>query len=176
MARRKPADTVHLRLRFPEKLRRRIEAAATKNQQSMNAEIVERLERSFGQEDITATIEATAEATASAFLEQAMRDSRSSLSMRLFGIGPLGQDLSDLPGFDEMRADARKEAEERVIKLLIAQNPSLDEHAAREHLNTLVEKYARPIEGWETESPEERRARGLSFALKSLEAMKDESK
>jgi Arc-like DNA binding domain len=69
MARRKPADTVHLRLRFPEKLRRRIEAAATKNQQSMNAEIVERLERSFGQEDITATIEATADATAHAVAE-----------------------------------------------------------------------------------------------------------
>jgi hypothetical protein len=47
MARRKPADTVHLRLRFPEKLRLRIEAAATKNRQSMNAEIVERLDGSF---------------------------------------------------------------------------------------------------------------------------------
>jgi hypothetical protein len=35
----------------------------------MNAEIVERLERSFGQEDITATIEATAEATAHAVAE-----------------------------------------------------------------------------------------------------------
>src|SRR5262245_44856291 len=64
MARRKPADTVHLRLRFPEKLRRRIEAAAEKNQQSMNAEITERLERSFGQEDIAATIEETANAVA----------------------------------------------------------------------------------------------------------------
>jgi Arc-like DNA binding domain len=51
MARRKPADTVHLRLRFPERLRRRIEVAAEKNQQSMNLEIVERLERSFQRED-----------------------------------------------------------------------------------------------------------------------------
>jgi hypothetical protein len=51
MARRKPADTVQLKLRFPEKLRRRIEAAAAKNQQSMNLEIVERLDRSFQHED-----------------------------------------------------------------------------------------------------------------------------
>jgi hypothetical protein len=48
---RKPADTVQLKLRFPEKLRRRIEAAAGKNQQSMNAEIVERLEQSFQKDD-----------------------------------------------------------------------------------------------------------------------------
>jgi hypothetical protein len=56
---RKPADTVQLKLRFPEKLRRRIEAAADKNQQSMNAEIVERLEQSFQKDDqasVTATL------------------------------------------------------------------------------------------------------------------------
>jgi hypothetical protein len=53
MVRRKPADTVQLKLRFPERLRRRIEAAAAKNQQSMNLEIVERLERSFQHEDET---------------------------------------------------------------------------------------------------------------------------
>jgi hypothetical protein len=73
MARRKSADTVHLRLRFPEKLRRRIEAAATKNQQSMNAEIVERLERSFGQEDFIATVEKTAEATAVAAADRLIK-------------------------------------------------------------------------------------------------------
>jgi cell fate (sporulation/competence/biofilm development) regulator YlbF (YheA/YmcA/DUF963 family) len=57
MVRRKPADTVHLRLRFPERLRRRIEVAAEKNQQSMNLEIVERLERSFQREDEAQRIE-----------------------------------------------------------------------------------------------------------------------
>jgi Arc-like DNA binding domain len=51
MACRKPADTVQLKLRFPERLRRRIEAAAAKNQRSMNLEIVGRLERSFQHED-----------------------------------------------------------------------------------------------------------------------------
>jgi hypothetical protein len=51
MARRKPANTVHLRLRFPERLRRRIEVAAVKNQRSMNLEIVDRLDRSFLRDD-----------------------------------------------------------------------------------------------------------------------------
>jgi len=53
---RKPTDTVHLRLRFDERLRRRIEKAAEQNAQSMNAEIVARLEHSFQQEDIKANV------------------------------------------------------------------------------------------------------------------------
>jgi Arc-like DNA binding domain len=48
---RKPTDTVQLKLRFPERLRRRIEQAGERNKQSMNAEIIERLERSFEKED-----------------------------------------------------------------------------------------------------------------------------
>jgi hypothetical protein len=64
MARRKPADTVQLKLRFPEKLRRRIEAAAAKNQQSMNLEIVERLGRSFQHEDEDERTRSVAQETA----------------------------------------------------------------------------------------------------------------
>jgi Arc-like DNA binding domain len=48
---RKLTDTVHLRLRFGEKLRRRLEREAARNQHSMNSEIIERLERSFLQQD-----------------------------------------------------------------------------------------------------------------------------
>jgi hypothetical protein len=48
---RKPTDTVQLKLRFPERLRRRIEQAAERSRQSMNAEIVDRLEQSFHKED-----------------------------------------------------------------------------------------------------------------------------
>jgi hypothetical protein len=69
MARRKPADTVHLRLRFPEKLRRRIEAAAEKNQQSMNLEIVERLERSFQHDDEAERSHKLAQETADAYTQ-----------------------------------------------------------------------------------------------------------
>jgi plasmid stability protein len=48
---RKLTDTAHLRLRFDEKLRRRIERDAARNTRSMNAEIIERLEKSFEKEE-----------------------------------------------------------------------------------------------------------------------------
>jgi hypothetical protein len=48
---RKLAATVQLKLRFPERLRRQIEQAAERNRQSMNTEIIERLERSFEKVD-----------------------------------------------------------------------------------------------------------------------------
>ena len=48
---RKPADTVQLKLRFLEALRRRLERAAKSNDQSLNAEIISRLEQSFRKED-----------------------------------------------------------------------------------------------------------------------------
>jgi hypothetical protein len=67
MARRKLADTVQLKLRFPERLRRRIEAAADKNQQSMNLEIVERLERSFQRDDEDGRTSKVAKETAETF-------------------------------------------------------------------------------------------------------------
>jgi predicted transcriptional regulator len=48
---RKPTDTAHLNLRYPEALRRRLERAAKNSGRSMNTEIVERLEQSFQRED-----------------------------------------------------------------------------------------------------------------------------
>jgi hypothetical protein len=44
---RKPTDTVQLKLRFPEALRRQLERAAKANDRSLNLEIVGRLEGSF---------------------------------------------------------------------------------------------------------------------------------
>jgi hypothetical protein len=44
---RKPIDTVQLKLRFSEALRRRLEREAKKQERSLNAEIVTRLEQSF---------------------------------------------------------------------------------------------------------------------------------
>jgi hypothetical protein len=49
---RKPADEVQLKLRFDERLRRRLAKEAERNQRSMNAEIIHRLEQSFQQEDV----------------------------------------------------------------------------------------------------------------------------
>src|SRR4029450_4118146 len=66
---RKQSDTVQLKLRFPERVRNRIEAAAERNQRSMNAEIVARLEQSFERDDRAALIEATAHATANAIVQ-----------------------------------------------------------------------------------------------------------
>jgi hypothetical protein len=48
---RKLTDTAHLKLRFDEKLRRRIEREAARNNRSMNAEIADRLEKSFEREE-----------------------------------------------------------------------------------------------------------------------------
>jgi hypothetical protein len=53
---------IQLKLRFPERLRQRIEAAANRNQRSMNAEIIDRLEHSFQRQDHSALAEATATA------------------------------------------------------------------------------------------------------------------
>jgi hypothetical protein len=50
---RKPTDTVQLKLRFPERLRRNLKQAAG-DKHSMNREIVERLNRSFLQQNLLA--------------------------------------------------------------------------------------------------------------------------
>jgi hypothetical protein len=67
---RKPTDEVGFRLRFDELLRRRIEKAAEQNNQSMNAEIIDRLERSFAQEDTTKLIKQVAETTVLAHIKE----------------------------------------------------------------------------------------------------------
>jgi hypothetical protein len=67
---RRPSDTVQLKLRFPEKLRLRIEQVADRNRHSMNAEIVRRLEQSFEKDDSNARMEAIAQATATAVIEK----------------------------------------------------------------------------------------------------------
>jgi hypothetical protein len=53
---RKLTDTVKLQVRLSERLRRRLGRAAARNEWSMNAEIIERLEQSFEQVDKIAEI------------------------------------------------------------------------------------------------------------------------
>jgi hypothetical protein len=67
---RKPSQTVQLKLRFPEKLRQRIESAAAGNKRSMNGEIVQRLEQSFQKDDLLAREATVAQAAATTALEQ----------------------------------------------------------------------------------------------------------
>jgi predicted HicB family RNase H-like nuclease len=49
---RKPTDTAHLNLRYPEALRRRLERAGKSNGRSLNSEIVHRLEQSFWLQEV----------------------------------------------------------------------------------------------------------------------------
>jgi Arc-like DNA binding domain len=107
MARRKPADTVHLRLRFPEKLRRRIEAAAAKNQQSMNLEIVERLDRSFQREDQAQLIDATAAAVAAKLTEP-----RADPSIGHAYLAKLVREFGSLSDGDPRKLEVRNRARE----------------------------------------------------------------
>jgi hypothetical protein len=63
---RKLTDTVQLKLRFDEKLRRRLEREAAQNARSMNAEIIQRLEQSFHQLDQKEFIKTVTQASATA--------------------------------------------------------------------------------------------------------------
>jgi Arc-like DNA binding domain len=67
---RKLSQTVQLKLRFPEKLRQRIESAAARNERSMNAEIVHRLDQSFQKDDLLAHQATLAEAAATTAVEK----------------------------------------------------------------------------------------------------------
>jgi hypothetical protein len=55
---RKPGEIVGVILRFPERMRRRVEKAAKANARSMNAEINDRLTQSFAREELEVQIEA----------------------------------------------------------------------------------------------------------------------
>ena len=61
---RKLSDTVKLNLRFSEELRRKLEKAAERNNQSINSEIVARLDGSFRRDDFKAFTERLLEAVA----------------------------------------------------------------------------------------------------------------
>lgn len=49
---RKPDDTINLRVRLPETMRKMLETQAEMNERSLNSEIVYRLGQSLGAEDL----------------------------------------------------------------------------------------------------------------------------
>jgi hypothetical protein len=61
---RKLSDTVKLNLRFSEELRRKLEKAAERNNQSINSEIVARLDGSFRRDEFKVFVERLLEAVA----------------------------------------------------------------------------------------------------------------
>jgi hypothetical protein len=71
---KKPTDTVQLKLRFPEALRRQIERAAAKQERSMNAEIVHRLEQSFSKEEMVDFAATMAVQSANQIIDMLMRE------------------------------------------------------------------------------------------------------
>jgi hypothetical protein len=59
---KKPDETIHLKLRLPEALRKQIERAAAKNERSMNSEIIHLLQQALRYGDMSELINAAAEA------------------------------------------------------------------------------------------------------------------
>ncbi len=79
---RKPYQTVQLKLRFPEKLRLRIQSAAERSKRSMNSEIVERLEKSFEKDDLAGLVASAADAAA----KPAARAAASMVELAMYAI------------------------------------------------------------------------------------------
>ncbi len=79
---RKPYQTVQLKLRFPEKLRLRIQSAAERSKRSMNSEIVQRLEKSFEKDDLAALVTAAADGAA----KPAARAAASMVELAMYAI------------------------------------------------------------------------------------------
>jgi len=67
---RKLSETVQLKLRFSEELRRKLEKAAERGGQSMNAEIIARLEGSFTRHDVESAVELAAKMAAEATIRE----------------------------------------------------------------------------------------------------------
>src|SRR5262245_15038825 len=83
---RKLTDQVQLKLRFDERLRRKLEHVAERNDRSMNAEIVHRLEQSLQNEEILTEIrnEMATMKTAMIELQKATMDKQEAQLQRLF--------------------------------------------------------------------------------------------
>jgi hypothetical protein len=70
---RKPNDTVHLKLRFSEALRRRIEREADRNGRSMNAEIIHCVEETYRKADHRADLQLQAKMAATAAVQDTLQ-------------------------------------------------------------------------------------------------------
>jgi hypothetical protein len=86
---RKPTDTIHLKLRFEERLRRRLEREAKKRETSMNSEIIRRLEWSLQRDDEEKQVAKTEEALMALTL-QPDRMPKEQIGAALIGMAALG--------------------------------------------------------------------------------------
>ena len=92
---RKLTDTIHLKLRFEERLRRRLEREAAKRDSSMNSEIIRRLEWSLQKEEADDQARKIEEAFQANYLASVPPEKIGGELLGLAGIGgPLGRRLS----------------------------------------------------------------------------------
>ncbi|MDE5460185.1 Arc family DNA-binding protein [Bradyrhizobium sp. CSS354] len=97
---RKLTETVQFKLRFSEELRRKLEKAAEKNDQSMNLEIIERLEASFRQKELLDALDAQARALADDLRKEMADSLRKELRQQIFA-AMTGKPAETVPPADE---------------------------------------------------------------------------
>jgi uncharacterized protein (DUF1778 family) len=95
---RKLTDTVQLKLRFSERLRRLLERAAEHNRHSMNTEIVDRLDVSFQREALEKEIGGVIEQAVHQAATKAARETARMLVQRLSQSGPIPRRNEDDSG------------------------------------------------------------------------------
>jgi hypothetical protein len=102
---RHPDDEIHLKLRLSERLRRRLENAASKNSRSMNSEIIHRLEGSFEEipDDVFQVIKAALAEHAKAIVNRAT-----------LGLGRIAQNLGDGVAAGRRLTDPKAQREEEI--------------------------------------------------------------
>jgi hypothetical protein len=165
---KRSSDIVQVKVRMRADMHRQLAKEAERRGQTLNAEILNRLERSFGPEDIAATIQQTAEATVNQVAERVLDSPRRQIEMKY---RDLERNLRRNLPFDQvfkevwaLYAAEAKEMEDAATKLILEQKPSLDEHAAREHVNWLLKQLELP-----PPRAEEKRRRDISDLLRFLE-------
>jgi HicB-like protein involved in pilus formation len=137
---RKAADeVVKLQLRLPKTLHRRLVRQAKLHRTSLNTEILRALDLYGGSDDQWMMRREAIEA----LVKRTTAETVNVLAERL-GITPTELEtdvlLTRLRTADRgARANAISDATEAAVKLLCEQNRSLDEHAAREQVNAMIE-------------------------------------
>jgi hypothetical protein len=161
---KRASNIVQVKVRMKAAMQRILEREADKRGQTVNAEILRRLERSLDEERISAVIRARMDAI-EALVTKTTSETVGTLASTL-GMDPAKLQLQVLRDRlqrrdFESRVDAIRDAEEAMIKFVITQNPSIDEHTARKHVDALIEKTRyRP-----TETPDQIRASKLGLLI-----------
>jgi predicted HicB family RNase H-like nuclease len=130
---RKPTDTAHLNLRYPEALRRRLERAGKSNGRSLNSEIVHRLEQSFW-------LQVRLSERLQRRLEQAAKHNDWSMNTEIvdrLDVSFRREDQKEV--FEKAEADAVQALQEVTRKQFAAELSQMIEKAARDAVQELAD-------------------------------------